>query len=281
MGLILLTGRNRGLLDTYSSASGFSLRQIKGNYRECLTIRRSSDSTEATFGFVGGLVDIAGILSFCGSGNGFVRRWYNVDGTNHAEQSAGNLQPRIVNSGALEVNEHGKPVIRFIDPAAVGIGAHLICDPFYTASQAYVAIYSAYHLVSAGNIPHLVGSDPLDRGLVSTHNGSLRQVRTATIRSSTSVANGSALTLGTTYVRLDTANRNDLRTYLNKTEAADIDTADNDSDFVMPTKLWIGNTNTGGTITNDFCASELLFDTSYFDDELTIRSNVYDYWGVA
>jgi len=275
---------SRLLYASYPFATGFSLRKLRNDYSgNCITVRRSSDSAEIDIGFSpSGRVDTTSLLSFCGAGSGYIRRWYDQSSlVNHAVQSASALQPRIVNSGSLEVNEHGKPVIRFLDPVATGTGHFLEFDPFYFAWQCYVGYYSAYCLVSAGTFPQLIGSSPIDRGLVSLHNSTTGVIRTGTIRSVSTFANGSALSTGTTYVRHDAANRNDLRTFLNKVEAANIDTADSDTDFSMPTKIRIGNTDTASTVVSDICISEVLGYTDYEDNQLTIRSDIYDYWGVA
>lgn len=79
----------------------FSLRHQRTAYAgSCLRVRRSSDNTEQDIGFVGGFLDIASMLTFCGSGNGFVRTWYDqsAGGNNIGQATTGN-QPQIVASG--------------------------------------------------------------------------------------------------------------------------------------------------------------------------------------
>jgi hypothetical protein len=94
------------LLDLYPNASvAYSLRKLRTAYSgNCIRVRRSSDNTEQNIGFVGNELDTASLLTFCGVGNGFVTTWYDHSGSGrNATQSTAGNQPRIVNSGTLEV----------------------------------------------------------------------------------------------------------------------------------------------------------------------------------
>jgi hypothetical protein len=270
-------------LDLYPAAVAFSLRRL-GVESRCVRVRRDSDSNELDIGYTSqGLVDTAAIAAFCGNGSGFVRTWYDANGVNHAQQTTAGYQPRIYNAGEQEVSDVDKPTIRFIDPTTATIGAHLVFPSYHSAAQAYVGRFTAYCLVSTGNEPYLVGTDPLDRGLISLHIGNTRQCRIATIRSGgVSAANGSAaLATGTTYIRYDTANRTLVRTFLNKLETAEISTADRNEDFLLPTNYWLGSTNVAAVIVGDVCISEDIGYVSNEADQLAIRTNMHDFWGVA
>jgi hypothetical protein len=98
------------ILDSYPEASlAFSLRKLRDNYTgSCVKVRRSSDNAEQEFGFVNNYLDTAGLLSFCGNGDGFVVIWYDQSFGNGAsfnpvvaEQYTATRQPRIVISGSL------------------------------------------------------------------------------------------------------------------------------------------------------------------------------------
>jgi hypothetical protein len=53
-------------------------------------------------------------LSFAGSGDAFVKTWYDQSGNgNHATQSVAASQPLIISSGSLVI-ENGKPSVQFI-----------------------------------------------------------------------------------------------------------------------------------------------------------------------
>lgn len=93
------------LLDGISGAIAvFSFRKLKSLYSGfCIRVRRSSDNAEQDFGFVNNVLDTSALLSFVGSGSGFVSKWYDQSGNAlHAAQNTAASQPRIVNNGVLE-----------------------------------------------------------------------------------------------------------------------------------------------------------------------------------
>jgi hypothetical protein len=110
------------LLDENPGASvAYSLRKLRSTYTgSSIRVRRSSDNAEQNIGFVGGILDTAALLSFCGSGNGFVTTFYDQSGNakNSVQTSAGS-QPRIVLSGNLETL-NSKPTINYISATATG-----------------------------------------------------------------------------------------------------------------------------------------------------------------
>jgi hypothetical protein len=76
----------------------------------CMRIRRSGDNAETDIGFDGGDLDRDTIENFCSPGDGFVKTWYNQDGSgNDVTQTATGDQPKIydaatgvlVNSSAI------------------------------------------------------------------------------------------------------------------------------------------------------------------------------------
>lgn len=104
------------LLDVITGASGaYSLRLLNSSYTgNCIRVRRSSDNSEQNIGFVNSQLDTASLLSFCGSGNGFVVTWYDQSGNSrNVTQSVASSQPRIINSGALITDDNGRPTLNF------------------------------------------------------------------------------------------------------------------------------------------------------------------------
>lgn len=102
-------------LDTYGSGivSAFSLSKIKTGATNCIDVRRASDNTIQTIGFVGEDLDTTSLLSFCSGTDGFVVKWYTQDGSgNYASQSTSSRQPKIVSSGTLET-VNGKAAMLF------------------------------------------------------------------------------------------------------------------------------------------------------------------------
>ena len=109
--------QNTPLLDTYSgAAAAYSLRLLDSSYvGSAIRVRRSSDNTEQDIGFnVFGELDTVSLLAFAGTGDAFVKTWYDQSGnSNDATQTATGSQPQIVSSGAV-ITENGKPVVEFI-----------------------------------------------------------------------------------------------------------------------------------------------------------------------
>lgn len=102
------------LLDTYTGAvAAYSLRKLKSTYSGyAIRVRRSSDNTSQDIAFkADGTLDTTSILSFVGSGNGFVSIWYDQSGNgSNLTQSTAAEQMRIVYGGNLDML-HGKPAL--------------------------------------------------------------------------------------------------------------------------------------------------------------------------
>lgn len=118
-----------GLLDTHGDAHvGFSLRQLDVNYTgPCLEVRRDSDDTTKDIGFlVDGSLNVSQLLDFCGTGDGYVRTWYDQSGNGYdAVQTDNDEQPRIVNSGVVEKNKRGALCIDFMETDQ-SLGRHFL-----------------------------------------------------------------------------------------------------------------------------------------------------------
>jgi hypothetical protein len=102
------------LLDTYGEdvKLGYSMRKLRNAYTgDCMRVRNGS-SVELDIGFdSNGNLDESALLTHCGSGDGFVTRWYDQTGNGgYLQQTTTTLQPKIVSSGAV-LKENGKPII--------------------------------------------------------------------------------------------------------------------------------------------------------------------------
>lgn len=102
-------------------AAAFSLRKLTPNTiysGAAIRVRRSVGTpTEMDIPFVNDEpnagIDTAELLAFVGAGDGFVKTWYNQNGTsNHVTQNDTAKQPQIVQSGVVSL-ENGKPAITF------------------------------------------------------------------------------------------------------------------------------------------------------------------------
>lgn len=95
-------------LDLVSGAlAGYSVaRLIRAAYTgPLIRVRRSSDNTEQDISVdASGNLDTAALLAFVGAGSGFLRTLYDQSANAlHAGQATTTQQPRIVNSGALDL----------------------------------------------------------------------------------------------------------------------------------------------------------------------------------
>ena len=105
-------------LDAISTTprAAYSTRQLLNAYKgPLLQVRRSSDNTTLDIGATtSGALDTASMLSFVGSGNGFVTTWYDQSGNGYdLTQSTTSRQPQIVTAGSIiGVNGLGVPALQ-------------------------------------------------------------------------------------------------------------------------------------------------------------------------
>ena len=121
-----------GVLDAYTAnlAGAWSVsRRLLSSYNGPLLRVRRDDAQELDIGATSsGELDASALLSFCGSGGGFVRTVYSQTGTGvDFGMSVAAAQPIIVTSGAIETL-NGKPAMRVtglqcLDSAFAGGGA--------------------------------------------------------------------------------------------------------------------------------------------------------------
>ena len=95
-----------GTLDGLSAQAvgAWSLRRLRGGYAgPCLNVRRDSDSTTRDIGFTAsGDLNVAALLAFVGSANGYVTAWYDQTANpSNMAQSLSTRQPLIVANGVL------------------------------------------------------------------------------------------------------------------------------------------------------------------------------------
>ena len=110
-------GSFTGLLDTYSgAAAAYSLRQLSSTYSgDAIVVRRASDNTTQSIGFVNNELDTASLESFCSGTDGFVTTWYDQSGNgSNATQATASSQPKIVSSGST-ILDNGKAAIQLTE----------------------------------------------------------------------------------------------------------------------------------------------------------------------
>lgn len=98
------------LLDTYSAAAAYSLRQLKTGVTNVVRVRRSSDSAESDF--TADEITDGTLTTWTGANDGFVVTWYDQAGSNNATQTTATAQPKLVVSGVVNT-KGGKPSALF------------------------------------------------------------------------------------------------------------------------------------------------------------------------
>ena len=94
-----------------TTGAAYSLRQLNNSLLNVVRIRRSSDNSESDFSAT--QITNGTLLTFCGSGSGFVTTWYDQSGNNaHVTQTTAGNQPSLVVNGVINL-ESGKPTIVF------------------------------------------------------------------------------------------------------------------------------------------------------------------------
>lgn len=118
---VVLLSKQYALLEIVKELSvgcAFSLRRLSDRYYgKCIKVRRSTDDAVLDIPFLDNFVCLGTLLSFVGSGSGYIDTWYDQGGLfKDATQSTKSQQPRIVNNGVIE-SLNGLPTIRFVQSA--------------------------------------------------------------------------------------------------------------------------------------------------------------------
>jgi len=99
-----------------TAKAAYSLRKLRNSYTgKAIKVRRSSDNSTQDIGFNSfGNLDTKALLSFVGTGSGFIDTWYDQSGgtTLNLTQATISKQPRIVNAGVIDT-QNGIPAIYF------------------------------------------------------------------------------------------------------------------------------------------------------------------------
>jgi len=98
-----------------TAKAAYSLRKLSTGYSgKAIKVRRSSDNTTQDIGFNSfGNLDTKSLLSFVGTGSGYIDTWYDQSssGLNLTQATTAN-QPRIVNAGVIDT-KNGIPSVYF------------------------------------------------------------------------------------------------------------------------------------------------------------------------
>jgi len=255
--------------------SAWSLRLIGLGYSDnFIRVRRSADNDEQDIGFnvQTGILNTAALLSFVGAGSGFIVTWYDQKGSADMTQTAAGDQPRIVNSGTIEIlTIGGRFTPRFdgtndlVYAPAIGISGSqnrsifTVVEQFSTRNQGIFSI-NADSNGAGQRYSHKLSNAPAFRVEIA---GS------GTVMSGASPSNNTSVIFNTIYdgnVDFYVNNVTDLNNSIGT-----VNTIDQDSS--------IGAILTSQTF-NGFIAEVLLYDTDKTSDETSIRTNMNDFYNI-
>jgi hypothetical protein len=137
-------------LDIISAQAAYSLRRLSSTYSGyAIQVRRSSNNALQDIGFdTDGNLDTASLLTFVGSGSGYIRTWYDQSGNNRdVTQTTNSKQPRIVNAGALEALNNA-PTVRFLSASSTTLTT--TSAPLAAADDSYTYIATANFISPGG-----------------------------------------------------------------------------------------------------------------------------------
>jgi len=266
------------------AAAAYSFRQLSKKYCEaCIRVRRSSDNAETDIGFLNNNLDTVSLLSFVGSGNGFITKWYDQSGNNnYCAQSTAGKQPQIVTGGIVN-KINNKPAIRFY---SANINSLLINNTALFANKPGAGLFSVCSITSANSLKTLFFASGISSSRIRLDitAASVFEVGGRRLDSDSYVATTGTTVLTTNVLKIisaifDTPNAN-LKTFIDCSTEKNIEfqTAGNFS-----------NTNSGSveigslfSTSNNFegYLSELIIYNSAIQNGLLIQNNQKNHFGV-
>lgn len=144
---------NVPLLDEYSGATAaYGLRKLRNAYTgSAIQVRRTSPSAASQdIGFTAlGELDVTALETFCGSGDGYIQKWYDQSGNgNDLVQASTANQPQIVASG-LTIKLNNKPAMQ-LDGSNDSLPAATNFDANANVNELIVAWVGDVSSVSSG-----------------------------------------------------------------------------------------------------------------------------------
>jgi hypothetical protein len=153
--IIQTENNNTFVLDNISKSPtvAYSVRKLSKTYHGfCIRVRRSSDNASLDIGFdTNGELDIATMLAFVGSANGFVSIWYDQSGNQkNLTQVTQIYQPKIINTGTL-ITSNGKPFVGFYGIPNSGNYNHMDVSGGQIATNAQLIIVNKFGSASGSD----------------------------------------------------------------------------------------------------------------------------------
>ena len=248
-----------GLLnETYGSGAeaAYSTRRLNGNYSgDCMTIRRASDSTTQSIGFVGEEIDESAIETFCSGTTCTVSEWKDQSGNgNHATAAAPANEPTIYTGGAL-VKDGGR--VALTSTGSTSFDFTRISD-----------INSVFSVLRPTNFTTTRNSfilgDTVNSDYHSDYNGGWLGTNSATVvRNGANYLNGSSVTL----TALTRSTGQYVLSMIHTSNTARANTISQDRNAQYGQRSWIGNRQ-----------ELIIYSDDRTNDRTDIEENVGDYF---
>jgi hypothetical protein len=149
-----------GLPNSAQPIVAYSVRKVSSCYSgKLIKVRRSSDDTLLDIGFLpSGVLDTVALLTFAGTGNAFVYKWYDQSGRrNDMLQDQNNIQPQIVFNGSIK-HIGSRIAVDFAgSKGLVFRGSQISINQVLTAIESENDVYTGYHAMLDGTNIRLGG----------------------------------------------------------------------------------------------------------------------------
>ena len=149
-----------GIPNSVQSLVAYSVRKLSSCYTgNLIKVRRSSDNKLLDIGFLpSGILDTTALLTFAGTGNAFVYKWYDQSGRrNDMLQELNNAQPQIVFDGHVK-HIGSKVAVDFAGgKGLVFSGSQISMNQVITAIESENDVYTGYHAMLDGTTSRLGG----------------------------------------------------------------------------------------------------------------------------
>jgi len=266
------------LLDLFPNASvAYSLRKLRTAYSgSAIRVRRSSDNAEQDINFVGGDLDTASLLTFCGVGNGFITAWYDQSGNaRNITQTSAILQPLIIDLGSL-IYENGKLCFSYDEDFLTGAYQltddtnMMLCCVFKvvtanTTSHARIGAFNS----SSNSVNFQYGFNSLDRYFIRKDNSTQATSTTYSMYNTQRL-----LTFGVSsnvnYINVNGVNDNLVSSTLPSLN----------SSLGNGTHLIKGYTANAGYLRQGNFQEIVMWDTDQFANSLNIENNIKSYYAI-
>jgi hypothetical protein len=149
-----------GLPNSVQPLVAYSVRKLSSCYTgNLIKVRRSSDDKLLDIGFLpSGALDTAALLTFAGTGNAFVYKWYDQSGRrNNMLQELNNIQPQIVFNGSLKHIGSKVAVDYAGNKGLVFRGSQISMNQVISAIESESDNYNNYHAIMDGTNSRLGG----------------------------------------------------------------------------------------------------------------------------